>query len=80
MTWKDKLEIGLKEDAPYRRDNLPQSQVRGPQIPKGEGRSPEIPLARADRTRPDARMAPSAPRRIVRTALAPKRNAVTRKA
>ena len=23
MTWKDKLEIGLKEDAPYRKDNLP---------------------------------------------------------
>jgi len=25
MTWKDKLEIGLKEDAPYRKDNLPES-------------------------------------------------------
>ena len=23
MTWKDKLEIGLKEDAPFRIDNLP---------------------------------------------------------
>ena len=49
MTWKDKLEIGLKEDAPYRKDNLPENQVRGPEIPKGEGRSPEIPLARNDR-------------------------------
>ena len=27
MTLKDKLEIGLKEDAPYRKDNLPESQV-----------------------------------------------------
>jgi hypothetical protein len=48
MTWKDKLEIGLKEDAPFRKDNLPESQVRGPEIPAGPGRSPEIPLARGD--------------------------------
>ena len=48
MTWKDKLEIGLKEDAPYRKDNLPESQVRGPEIPSGPGRSPEIPEARKD--------------------------------
>lgn len=48
MTLKDKLEIGLKEDAPYRKDNLPESQVRGPEIPTGPGRSPEIPLARTD--------------------------------
>jgi len=46
MTLKDKLEIGLKEDAPYRKDNLPDRQVRGPEIPTGEGRSPEIPMAR----------------------------------
>ncbi len=49
MTWIDKLEIGLKEDAPFRKDNLPESQVRGPQIPGGPGRSPEIPMARNDR-------------------------------
>jgi hypothetical protein len=49
MTWRDKLEIGLKEDAPYRKDNLPPSQVRGPEIPTGPGRSPEIPMARGDR-------------------------------
>ena len=48
MTIKDKLEIGLKEDAPYRKDNLPDSQVRGPEIPSGPGRSPEFPLARSD--------------------------------
>lgn len=49
MTWKDKLEIGLKDDAPYRRDNLPDRQKR----PKGpsrqltdEDRSPEEPGAR----------------------------------
>lgn len=49
MTLKDKLEIGLKEDAPYRKDNLPDDQVRGPEIPAGPGRSPEVPLARSDR-------------------------------
>ena len=48
MTWRDKLEIGLKEDAPYRKDNLPESQVRGPEIPSGPGRSPVIPAARQD--------------------------------
>ena len=48
MTLLDKLEIGLKEDAPYRKDNLPPDQIRGPEIPAGPGRSPEIPLARDD--------------------------------
>jgi hypothetical protein len=50
MTLKDKLEIGLKEDAPYRKDNLPESQIRGLEIPAGPGRSPTIPMARRDRT------------------------------
>ena len=50
MTWKDKLELGLKEDAPYRKDNLPADQVRGPQVSNGPGRSPEVPSARNDGT------------------------------
>lgn len=57
MTWKDKAEIGLKEDAQFRKDNLPPDQVRGPEIPSGPGRSPEIPMARKDRNHlrgPDA--------------------------
>ena len=49
MTLKDKLEIGLKEDAPYRKDNLPDSQVRGPEVDSGPGRSRGVPAARADR-------------------------------
>jgi hypothetical protein len=28
MTWKDKLEIGLKDDAPFRKDNLPEFQQK----------------------------------------------------
>lgn len=40
MTWRDKLELGLKSDAPCRKDNLPESQLRGPEIDAGPGRSP----------------------------------------
>ncbi len=59
MTWGDKLELGLKEDAAFRKDNLPPNQMRGPELPTGPGRSPEIPLARGDRTEIAAE--PSAP-------------------
>ena len=55
MTWKDKMEIGLKEDAPYRKDNLSPDQIRGPELPAGPDRSPEVPMARNDHTHaPDA--------------------------
>ena len=60
MTIKDKLEIGLKPDAPYRKDNLPEDQVRGPEIPAGPGRSPVIPAARNDKNVvPDPAEAPA---------------------
>jgi hypothetical protein len=38
MTWKDKLEIGLKDDAPFRRDNLPDFQTKkgGPETRSGD--------------------------------------------
>jgi hypothetical protein len=57
MTLKDKLEIGLKPDANYRKDNLPENQVRGPLVDAGPGRSPIVPAA-ADDTNivPDAEM------------------------
>ena len=48
MTLRDNLEIGLKKDAPFRKDNLPESQVRGPEVPTGPGRSPLIPAAKHD--------------------------------
>ena len=48
MTWRDKLEIGLKKDAEFRKDNLPEEQVRGPEVPAGPGRSPVIPEAKKD--------------------------------
>lgn len=53
MTWKDKLEIGLKNDAPFRKDNLPEAQVRGPEVPAGPGRSPIIPAAIEDAQTPE---------------------------
>jgi hypothetical protein len=42
MTWKDKLELGLKNDAPFRKDNLPEQEVKGPEVPAGSGRSPIV--------------------------------------
>jgi hypothetical protein len=38
MSLKDKLEIGLKEDAPFRKDNLPESQKShtGPEKKPGD--------------------------------------------
>jgi hypothetical protein len=50
MTWRDKLEIGLKENAPYRKDNLPLTEVIGPELSQGPGRSAEIPHARGTST------------------------------
>ena len=50
MTWKDKLEIGLKDDAAYRRDNLPKFQTESRSRRRKPGdptRSPEEPGARA---------------------------------
>jgi hypothetical protein len=50
MTWKDKLEIGLKDDAPFRQDNLPSIQRRtrrGRKKPGDPTRSAEEPGARA---------------------------------
>ena len=61
MTRRDKLELGLKENATYRKDNLPPSQIRGPELPTGPGRSPEIPLARGDRTDVQTETAPPLP-------------------
>lgn len=60
MTWKDTLEIGLKDDAPFRRDNLPDFQkngARGETMPADPTRSPEEPGARQDAELPAAKPA-----------------------
>lgn len=50
MSLKDKLEIGLKPDAPFRRDNLPDFQQHDEACKEGAtpGESPEVEQARAD--------------------------------
>jgi hypothetical protein len=51
MTLKDKLELGLKDDAPVRRDNLLYFPKRagGPETQPGDlTSSPEEPLVRQD--------------------------------
>ena len=42
MTWRDKLELGIKNDAALRKDNLPDSEVHGAEESAGPGRSPVI--------------------------------------
>lgn len=51
MTWRDKLELGLKKDAAFRRDNLPPDEVHGPEEASGPGRSPVVTEVR-DHRRP----------------------------
>jgi len=54
MTWKDKLEIGLKDDAAFRRDNLPEFQKSEHGRDKKAGddtRSREEPGARREAAR-----------------------------
>ena len=51
MTWRDKLELGLKDDAAFREDNLPPSEVHGPVEAPRPGRSPVVTEVR-DRHRP----------------------------
>lgn len=50
MSLKDKLEIGLKPDAPYRKDNLPEFQQDEPacEIAAEPGDSPEARAAREE--------------------------------
>lgn len=50
MSLKDKLEIGLKPDAPFRPDNLPDFQQgdRDCEVAATPGESPELERARAN--------------------------------
>jgi len=64
MTWKDTLEIGLKEDAPFRRDNLPDSEKAkdGPATQPGDPtRSPEEPGAREAKAAAHVDVLPTGP-------------------
>ena len=50
MSLKDKLEIGLKPDAPYRKDNLPEFQQDEPacDVAATPGDSPDVRDARTE--------------------------------
>lgn len=48
MTWRDKREIGLREDTSYRKYNLPEGRIRDPMLPTRLDRAPEVPMAPAD--------------------------------
>jgi len=50
MSLKDKLEVGLKPDAPFRPDNLPdfQQEDQDCHVAATPGDSPELKKARAD--------------------------------
>jgi len=64
MSLKDKLEVGLKPDAPYRSDNLPRFQRQDPacQDAAAPGKS-----ARLGRARADCDTTPAKPRRSRRS-------------
>ena len=69
MTWKDKLEIGLKDDAAFRRDNLPEFQKseQGREKKAGDDiRSREEPGARREAAR-QAGPSETPPRRTTAT-------------
>jgi len=52
MSLKDKLEIGLKPDAPFRKDNLPDFQQDDPacEVAATPGETPSVERARKDCT------------------------------
>jgi hypothetical protein len=54
MSLKDKLEIGLKPDAPFRKDNLPDFQQDDPacEVAATPGEAPSVERARKDCTMP----------------------------
>lgn len=54
MSLKDKLEIGLKPDAPFRKDNLPDFQQDDPacEAAATPGETPSVERARKDCTMP----------------------------
>ena len=54
MSLKDKLEIGLKPDAPFRKDNLPDFQKADPacDVAATPGETPSVERARQECTMP----------------------------
>jgi hypothetical protein len=73
MSLKDKLEIGLKPDAPYRPDNLPDFQVNDPACREGATPGKTAAVEQAREECDDA-----APPRRVRAKLKARRVSISR--
>lgn len=73
MTLKDKLEIGLKPDAPYRPDNLPESQQNEPECIEGAapGTDPAVEKAREHCDQPEEELKKKAEPRKTYTSKTP---------
>ena len=67
MSLKDKLEIGLKPDAPFRKDNLPDFQQDDPacEVAATPGETPSVERARKDCTMPPVKQQQLAKERAV---------------
>jgi hypothetical protein len=77
MTLKDKLEIGLKPDAPFRKDNLPDFQKDDPACDLGAtpGETPSVERARKACAMPPEKQEQLAKERAVAEERQPKRPA-----
>ena len=77
MSLKDKLEIGLKPDAPFRKDNLPDFQKDDPACDLGAtpGETPSVERARKACAMPPEKQEQLAKERAVAEERQPKRPA-----
>ena len=60
MTWRDKLELGIKENAPFRKDNLPPARSADPRSIRAPAGRPKF--RRPGRTTPRAERAVAEPK------------------
>jgi len=81
MSLKDKLEIGLKPDAPFRKDNLPDFQKDDPacDVAATPGETPSVERARRECTMPPEKQEQVAKERAVADDRQQKRPAARRR-
>ena len=81
MSLKDKLEIGLKPDAPFRKDNLPGFQKDDPacDVAATPGETPSVERARKECSMPPEKEDQLAKERAVAEDRQPKRPAARRR-
>jgi hypothetical protein len=81
MSLKDKLEIGLKPDAPYRKDNLPDFQQDDPacEAAATPADTPSVERARKECTTPPVKQEQIAKERAIAHDREPRRRAAPRR-